>query len=188
VRLVAAVAGALLGGFVWLGVPGAAADELMLSSAAKADGLMTATIGGFDCTTRSIRVTIDNSEVDGTPFVEVHAAVYGDDPDKALWEFYDDQGVAAGARRVVHVGAVPRSVAGPVHVFVGSEPQTSVDDGLLAERDVQTSCPKATSRPTAVNSPELTQTGGFNLAFPLLGVALVGIGGILTLSGPRSEN
>jgi LPXTG-motif cell wall-anchored protein len=148
---------------------------------------MTATIGNFDCKTGTIPVTIDNSEVVGTPYVEV-SAIVGDD-DEPSWDFYDDGGVDSGAIRVVQVGPIPRSIHGPVQVYVGTEPQTYLDDGDLAERDVHIDCPSAAVASTvATTSAKPSQTGGFNLALPLLGVALLTGAGIFALSRRRARH
>jgi hypothetical protein len=122
--------------------------------------------------------------------VEVYAAVNFDGYGSS-WDFYDDSGVAAGAIRVVRVGPIPRSIHDPVDVFVGNvDAQTTLDDYTLASRIVQNNCPTTAARPTvAVQGVKLgvnlAQTGGFNVALPLLGVALVGTGGLLALAGRR---
>ena len=59
-RTCTAVAAVVLGGLAYLGVPTAVGET------ADRRGLMTATIGDFDCSTRTIPVTIDSSEVVGT--------------------------------------------------------------------------------------------------------------------------
>jgi LPXTG-motif cell wall-anchored protein len=146
-------------------------------------GMTTVSVGAFDCSTRTIDVTIDNSDVTDTPLIMVFGY-------EQLWQFLDESGVASGAIEVVRVGPIPRTIHKPVHVLVLSQPpQTTVSDGTLARRDVDLNCPNTAARPTvAVAGAKLPQTGGFNFALPLLGVALLASGaGLLALSGRRSR-
>jgi hypothetical protein len=152
-------------------------------------GLTSASVGDFDCSTRTIPVTIDNSEVLNRKVFEVQ--VYAESPDFDLDYFYSEAfyDLLPGAVRVVQV-RVPASVQSEALriLVVGGKPdQTAFDSGDLAERLVQIKCASTAARPTvAVKSAKLAQTGGFNLVLPLLGVALLtGGSGMLALSGRR---
>jgi hypothetical protein len=122
--------------------------------------------------------------------VEVNAYVPRPDDDEPLWEDYEELVVAPGSIRAVSLGPVPRFIDDVVPVYVlNTEAQSSLDDHVIAERLVRIDCPTTAARPTvAVEGAKLAATGGFNLALPLIGVALLtGGAGMLALSGRRTE-
>ena len=152
----------------------------------------TSSIGDPDCRTRTFPVTIDNSDVAETRGVEVNAEWL---PAAHFHSYLEWFYVAPEAIRVVRV-PIPQSIDEMFVYVLPLEAQTSLDDGLLAERLMHMKCPSTAARPTvdvkgakfpqAGGVTQLPQTGGFNFALPLLAVALLGTGGLLTLTGPAA--
>jgi hypothetical protein len=153
--------------------------------------LPTAAIGEIDCRTRTIPVTIDSSDTEVVIGVEVSAYVPAPDDDEPLWSDDADLDAVPGEIRIVRVGPVALFIVDVVPVYVvNTEAQSTLDDHVIAKRDVPIDCPRTAARPTvAVESTKLAQTGGFNLALPLLGLALVAGGsGMLALTASRPRN
>jgi LPXTG-motif cell wall-anchored protein len=160
------------------------AEESFDVDCAPRQGITTATVGDFDCKSRTIRITIDNSGVNRATKVGLLAESELDSYDL----FDEDVEVASGAIRIVRV-SIPR-FAQRVYAYVWNfDSQTTLDDGILAYRTIHINCPSTAARPTvAVKDAKLPQTGGFNLAIPLLGAALLtGGASMLALSGRRRQ-
>jgi LPXTG-motif cell wall-anchored protein len=120
--------------------------------------------------------------------VETTFIILAGDTEDASYTSEDSFDVAAGAERVVSV---------PVRN--NTEARVNVGDALLSffplgisfdDESFEVHCPTTAARPTvAVQGAKLPQTGEFNLAIPLLGVALLaGGGGMLALTGRRLGN
>jgi LPXTG-motif cell wall-anchored protein len=172
------------------GAEGPFANAQMYVRCRPGERLPGATIGEIDCRTRTVSVTIDSSNTEVVIGVEVGAYVPTPDDDEPLWEDYEALHAAPGAIRVVRLGPVPRFIDDVVPVFVvNTEAQASLDDHVIAERLVRIDCPSTANRPiptVEANGAMLPQTGGFNVALPLLGVALLAGGaGMLALTGRR---
>lgn len=149
-------------------------------------GLTTATVGEFECTTRTIPITVDNSEVSSTRVWVITESIdfFEDDFFSNEDEIFD---VAPRTTQVLRARGPASNQWVRVSVFNVDEPQTPTDNWLLTSRDIRISCPGTAARPTvAVKGTKLADTGGLNLAIPLLGFALIGSGSLLlTLTGRR---
>jgi LPXTG-motif cell wall-anchored protein len=167
------------------GYPGAslAAEDLRVHCVPP-DGWATSTVE-FDCNTRTILITIDNSDLASTTRLEVdiESSTYRYE----FFDYYKSLDVAAGAIRVLRVPGPTSDQPVRVTVYDMRPAQTPTDDELLADLDLDINCPRTAARPTvAVKGAKLPQTGGFNLALPLLGAALLAGGaGMLALSCRR---
>jgi LPXTG-motif cell wall-anchored protein len=103
---------------------------------------------------------------------------------------YDETHVVApGAIRVLRVRGPASDQSLDVNVSNLDEPQTPTENLNLAYADLQITCPRTAARPAvpvAVGGATLPQTGGFNIALPLLGAALLAGGaGMVAVSGRR---
>jgi LPXTG-motif cell wall-anchored protein len=170
----------------WDDAGGWLANEYTSIDCASREGITTvttATIGVPNCRTRTFPVTIDNRDVTETRGVEVNAEWMAAAYFNSYLEWFL---VAPDAVRVVRV-PIPQSIERMFVYVFPLDAQTTLDDGVLAERLMQMDCPNTAARPTvAVQGVKLPQTGGFNLALPLLGVALLtGGASMLALSGRR---
>jgi LPXTG-motif cell wall-anchored protein len=156
-------------------------------------GWTTATVGDFDCRTRTFPITIDNSDVTETTEVWVLAESRDFQIDD-FFSFEETFRVASGAVQVVRVRGPASNQRLDVNVSNLDEPQTPTENLNLAYRDLQINCPTTAARPTVAvqgakrsrtsGASELPQTGGLNVALPVLGVALLAGGaGMLALSG-----
>jgi hypothetical protein len=138
-----------------------------------------ASIGEIVCANLTVPVTLDNTRSPMKSWFEVTA---GDERGFEDPTFYDGFWVTAGAERVVAARVANNA---RVAVSVVDNPQF----GALAHTVLDVNCPSTAARPTvAVGGAMLPETGGFNLAVPLLGVALlVGGAGMLALTGRRHD-
>ena len=142
-----------------------------------------ASIGDVNCTNMTVPVTLDNIR---SP-LETGFRVAAD------WEahsFMREFSLAAGAELVV----VPVPVSNHVKAFMLVE---NVDGGATLDFEIlDVDCPRTAARPTvgvqgaklpqSGGVTQLPQTGGFNLALPLIGVAiLAGGAGMLALTARR---
>ncbi|MEP6762388.1 MAG: LPXTG cell wall anchor domain-containing protein [Sporichthyaceae bacterium] len=162
------------------------AEELIDVDCAPGRGFTTAAVGQVDCQTMTLPVRVDNSRVNHRVFeLDVVA-----NPNRGR-AFFSAFSVGASQVRVVRVPVTNHS---RVKVFVlMNVSQTLLEPSrLLAEWIIDVKCTSSQSAPlprTAVEGAKLPQTGGFNLALPLLGVALLaGGGGMLALSRRRPRN
>jgi LPXTG-motif cell wall-anchored protein len=150
-------------------------------------------IGEVNCTNLTVPVTLDNTR---SP-LRAYFRVWADYPPGAPFDELQHSFVVAGGDQ--HVVPVPVPNTGEVRVWVDDDDF----DFRLADETFDVDCkdPAAgpAARPTvavqgaklpqAGGVTELPQTGGFNLALPLLGVALVAGGaGMLALSGRRRQH
>ena len=150
-----------------------------------------ATVGNVDCSTMTFPVNLDNSTVNRRNefFVGTyHFYLAFAWPFEAYFSDYH-LALAAGTTRVVQVPVANHS---RVQVSAGSSVERfRFDEGPLATRLVVVNCrptPAAGQAPrhSAVMSGRLPQTGGFNGALPLLGVALLAAGGgMLVITGRK---
>jgi LPXTG-motif cell wall-anchored protein len=140
-----------------------------------------ASIGEVNCTDLTVPVTLDNTRSS----VEMSFFIMAAESSGLLSvEPYQDVfTVDGGAERVVRV---PLPNNAEVNLFVDQE----FSNVFLANETFEVECPNTAARPTvAVQGTKLPQTGGFNLALPLLGVALLtGGGGMVALTGRRHRH
>ena len=142
-----------------------------------------ASVGELNCTNLTVPVTLDNTRVQWPSIFAIGAATF-EGEDRYYAKLLD---VAAGAERVV---AVPVPNHAEVVVFVGDQYLLENDSVTYDHQTFDVNCQRPAAghaaRPTvAVEGAKLPQTGGFNFALPLLGVALLGTGGLLALTGRR---
>jgi LPXTG-motif cell wall-anchored protein len=140
-----------------------------------------ASIGEVNCTNLTVPVTLDNTRSSMDSWFGIIATENADQfLDPTLNDYFP---VDAGAERVV---SVPVSNNAPVEIIVDEANQL----GDLAYENFDVTCPRTAARPTvAVKGAKLPATGGFNLAIPLLGGALLAGGAsMLALSGRRRRN
>jgi LPXTG-motif cell wall-anchored protein len=136
-----------------------------------------ASIGEVNCANLTLPVTLDNTR----STVAASFFILADDLSGLSEPYRDTFTVAAGAERVVRV---PIRKGAEVILLVDEDVS---DTEFLVVETVEVDCPRTAARPTvAVKGAKLPATGGFNLALPLLGGALLtGGAGMLALSGRR---
>lgn len=156
-------------------------------------GYTTVTVGDVDCNARTVPVVFDNTAVSREAYAFAPSAYHF-----AVWAYTVDgrqfskaEGIEVGGRTigVLHLrlpGSDPSETVQLV-VINFNVSQTTLADELFALRLIRIDCGDSTARPAVVVGATLPQTGGFSLALPLLGVALVGTGGLLSLVGRRSR-
>jgi hypothetical protein len=136
-----------------------------------------ASIDEVNCTNLTVPVTLDNTESS----VETSFSVVATETN-LVDNYAETFNIMAGAVRVVPVPVsknLPRK-----EVIVSDAAWFQI---VFAHEVFDINCPRTAARPTvAVEDAKLPQTGGLNLAIPLLGVALLAGGtSTLALSGRR---
>ena len=144
-----------------------------------------ASLGELNCTNLTVPVTLDNTRVQWPSTFAIGAF----DINVAYNRYYENLfDVDAGATRVV---AVPVPNHAEVRVFVGDQYLLENDSVIFDHETFDVNCERPAAghaaRPTvAVKGAKLPATGGFNLALPLLGAALLAGGaGMVALSARR---